>query len=192
MSTSFQTCDGCGQPALPEHIARRLQRLEWSTRYRPVHIGTLLLAGISPPVDADFLYAGKFEGEAARVLEGVGISPGGKAAEAVLAEFQRAGCFLTHALECPLDASDMSDGCREDLLLGRAPAVAARIRRSLKPKRAILISEQLAPMLAQLSSAELGCPVVLDNGRPFAVDGPEHSGSLARLRQALVGTAAAR
>jgi len=31
-------CDGCGQPASAEHIARRLQRLEWATRFRPIHI----------------------------------------------------------------------------------------------------------------------------------------------------------
>ena len=29
-------CDGCGQAASPEHMARRLRRLEWTTRYRPV------------------------------------------------------------------------------------------------------------------------------------------------------------
>src|SRR5437899_12101620 len=41
-------CDGCGQAATAEHIARRLQRLEWTTRYRPVHIHTLLLGAYSP------------------------------------------------------------------------------------------------------------------------------------------------
>jgi hypothetical protein len=185
-------CDGCGQPASPEHIARRLERLELTTRYRPVHVASLLLAAVSPKDEPDFLYAGKFAGEAARVLECVGIGTNGKTAEGVLAEFQRAGYFLAHALECPLDAAEASDAGRAALLRARAAAVAARIRRSLRPKRAVLISEQLAPLLAELSSSELGCPVVLDNGKPFAIEGLEQSGSLARLREALIGAAVAR
>src|SRR5881398_840720 len=68
-------CDGCGQMGSPEHIARRLRRLEWATRYRPVHIQTLLLGGVAPPQDAEFLYApgGDFRGEAESLLRAVGI-----------------------------------------------------------------------------------------------------------------------
>src|SRR5207249_10650226 len=40
-------CDGCGQAASAEHIARRLRRLEWATRFRPVHIHTLLRGGVA-------------------------------------------------------------------------------------------------------------------------------------------------
>jgi hypothetical protein len=36
-------CDGCGQPATPEHIAERIHRLELATRYRPIHIQVLWL-----------------------------------------------------------------------------------------------------------------------------------------------------
>ncbi len=43
----------------------------------------------------------------------------------------------------------------------RASQVLTRIRRSLKPKRVLLISELLGPLVAGLSSAELGCPVIL-------------------------------
>src|SRR6266571_3195402 len=72
-------CDGCGQAATAEHIARRLQRLEWTTRYRPVHIHTLLLGAYSPLRDEEFLYAsdGEFGGEAAQILDAVGISTAG-------------------------------------------------------------------------------------------------------------------
>jgi hypothetical protein len=192
MSTSFLACDGCGQAASPEHIARRLQRLEWATRYRPIHIGTLLLGAISPTAEADFLYAGQFQGEAARVLECAGIGTEGKTAEAVLAEFQRGGHFLTHILECPLEQTVGSDAGQAGLLESRAAAVTARIRRSLKPKRVILVSEKLLPVLARLSSSELGCPLILDDGNPFALDGMEDNATLARLRQALTGAAAAR
>src|SRR5437773_9910485 len=91
-------CDGCGQTASSEHIARRLQRLEWTTRYRPVHINTLVLGAFSPQEESDFLYApsGEFHGEAALLLDALGISTVGKAAGVVPAEFQRAGFFLTH------------------------------------------------------------------------------------------------
>src|SRR6202142_172501 len=91
----FSQGDGCGLEASSEHIARRLRRLEWTTRYRPVHIGTLLLAGISPQADQDFLYAAQFKGEAGQLLEAVGISTTGKSAEVVLSEFQRGGFLLT-------------------------------------------------------------------------------------------------
>src|SRR5437667_11020056 len=83
-------CDGCGQAASTEHIARRLQRLEWTTRYRPVHINTLVLGAFSPQEESDFLYApgGEFHGEAALLLDAMGISRAVKAAGVVPAEFQ--------------------------------------------------------------------------------------------------------
>jgi hypothetical protein len=189
MTTAYLPCDGCGQPASPEHIARRLQRLEWTTRYRPVHIGTLLLAGISPQVEAEFLYAGKFAGEAARLLEAVAIDARGKTAEVALAEFQKGGYFLTHLLECPIESG--TGNFSSELLVHRVTAVLAKIRRSLKPKRVALISEKLEPVMERLSSADLGCPLVLDGGRPFAFDGAG-SASIMRLREALAGAAAVR
>src|SRR6266403_469918 len=130
-------CDGCGQAATAEHIARRLQRLEWTTRYRPVHIHTLLLGAFSPMRDEDFLYAGggEFRGEAAQILQAVGISATEKIRDTVLAEFQRAGFFLTHVLECPLEREASLQQSAQAALKSRLAAVATRIRRSLKPKR---------------------------------------------------------
>ena len=185
MPIDFLPCDGCGQSASPEHIARRLQRLEWTTRYRPVHIGALLLGGVSPLAEEDFLYAGKFKGEAGRLPEAVGISPAGKSAETVLSEFQRGGFFLTHVLECPLETSEAGKSSCESLLGQRVSQVLTRIRRSLKPKRVVLISDLLAPLVARLSSAELGCPLILDNGKPFGLDSLDSSGAVEHLRQAL-------
>src|SRR6266481_10141363 len=131
--TKLLVCDGCGQMASAEHIARRLQRLEWTTRYRPVHISTLFLGAFSPQNEKDFLYApgGEFQGEAALLLEAVGISTAGKAAEAVHAEFQRAGFFLTHILECPLE----DDEGLQAALKNRRAAVATRFRRPSKRSR---------------------------------------------------------
>jgi hypothetical protein len=177
-------CDGCGRLASPEHIARRLQRLEWTTRYRPVHIGTLLLGAVAPQRDSEFLYspAGGWDGEAKALLAAAGVTPAGKSAEAALAEFQRAGLFLTYVLECPLD-----DGVGDDLqelIPNRLPAVRARIRRSLKPKRLVPISGTLEQFLPVLNSDELSCAIVLDHQKPFALDA-DTSESANRLREAL-------
>jgi hypothetical protein len=192
MPIDHMACDGCGQSASPEHIARRLQRLEWTSRYRPVHMSALMLGGFSPLADADFLYSGKFEGEAGRLLNAVGIAPAGKASDAVLSEFQRGGFFLTHILECPLESGQAGPLVCESLLMKRVSSVMTRIRRSLKPKRVFLISESLGPLSAGLSSAELGCPVILDGGQPFGLDSSDFSEVARRLRAALAAPVAAK
>jgi hypothetical protein len=152
-----------------------------------VHINTLLLGAFSPQEEKDFLYApgGEFRGEAALLLNALGISTAGKAAEAVHAEFQRTGFFLTHVLECPL-GRDAGKGAETAARMAqRLHPVTTRIRRSLKPKRVVLISLALAPILEKLLESELGCPVVLNHGKPFEFDGPTPGISLARLREAL-------
>ena len=172
-------------------VARRLQRLEWTTRYRPVHINTLVLGAFSPQEESDFLYApgGEFHGEAALLLDALGISRAGKAAEVVHAEFQRAGFFLTHVLECPL-GKDVGHGSESRALLAqRVQSTARRIRRSLKPKRVVVISQALGPILDKLLASELGCPVVLDDGKLFELDGPARGNSVARLREELASPA---
>src|SRR5713226_3342167 len=70
LNSTALRCDGCGQLASPEHIARRLQRLEWTTRFRPLHIGTLLLGAIAPRNDNELIYspAGAWDGEAKMLL----------------------------------------------------------------------------------------------------------------------------
>jgi hypothetical protein len=190
-SSSALACDGCGQTASAEHIARRLQRLEWTTRYRPVHISTLLLGAFSPPDDRDFLYAPNegFHGEAALLLNALGISTTGKTAEAVRAEFQRAGFFLTHVLECPLNGDAGEGAAAGWLLANHLQPMGTRIRRSLKPKRVVPISQALGPILERILAVELGCPVVLDNGKLFEFDGLAPGNSMARLREALAAAA---
>ncbi len=180
-------CDGCGQIASAEHIGRRLRRLEWATRYRPVHIHTLLLGAFSPREDKDFLYApsGEFHGEAGLLLDALGISTAGKAADVVHAEFQRAGFFLTHVLECPLDGIAAGGAEAAALLKKRLHAVAVRIRRSLKPKRVMAVTEGLAPVVEDILALDLSCPVVLDHGKPFRLDGGTGGSGGMRLREAI-------
>jgi hypothetical protein len=145
----------------------------------------MLLSGVSPEADADFLYSGKFEGEARLLLEAVGITPTGKSPEIVLSEFQRGGFFLTHVLECPLENGHPGDSSSEALLERRASQVLTRIRRSLKPKRVVLISELLAPLVGRFSSTEMSCPVLLHSGKPFGLDSSGISAAAQHLREAL-------
>ena len=190
-SSKALVCDGCGQIASAEHIARRLQRLEWTTRYRPVHIHTLLLGAFSPHDERDFLYGpgGEFQGEAALLLDAVGISTAGKVADAVHAEFQRAGFFVTHVLECPIEGGSSSQTEVQAALKARLPAVATRIRRSLKPKRVMPVTEALALVVEDIVRLDLGCPVQLDRGRPFRLANSAGENGLERLREALRGAA---
>jgi len=190
-SSSGLVCDGCGQMASAEHIARRLQRLEWTTRYRPVHINTLFLGAFSPQDRKDFLYApgGEFQGEAALLLKAVGISTAGKAADAVHAEFQRAGFFLTHVLECPMEGASTLPAEVQGALKARLPVLATRVLRSLKPKRVMAVTEALAAAVEDIVRLDLGCPVMLDRGKPFRLEKSPGENELERFREALVGAA---
>ena len=180
-------CDGCGQAATAEHIARRLRRLEWTTRYRPVHIHTLLLGAFSPEAESEFLYAPseEFLGEAAVLLDAMGISREGKAADAVHAEFQKAGFFLTHVLECPIEGQGLTEAAIAAALRKRLQAVATRVRRSLKPKRVMAVTEYLSPVVEDMLALDLGCPVLWDNGKPFGLHRTAGTNAVARLREAM-------
>ena len=183
-------CDGCGQAVSPEHVARRLQRLEWSTRFRPVHIGTLLLGAIAPANDAEYLYAptDRPTGTARLFLEAAGVSTDDKPFETVLNEFQRAGLFLAYVIECPIEDA-AADRLAESIEARLTPAMT-RIRRSLRPKRLAVISRALSRSLKSLQEGNLGCELVLDGGQPFAVD--QSDAAVARLREALRGQSSMR
>jgi hypothetical protein len=184
-------CDGCGQLADPLHISRRLQRLTWVTRYRPVHIQALLLGGIAPKLDSNFLYAphSLFEGEAGTILHAVQISTEGKFPEIVLAEFQRLGLMLTHILECPLEDGASAAQARE-LLEKQLPATVVRIRRSLKPKRLLLISADLQQLADKLHQTGLDCPVLPSPAGVFLCTPAPAETDFQAFREALAGSSA--
>ena len=188
--TSEILCDGCGQPASPEHIARRLQRLEWATRYRPIHLYTLLLGAISPLAPVEFLYSPEKThlGEAANLIAAAGISTSGKSADAIQSEFQRRGIYLTHVLECPLDAPSSGPDILTNAFITRLPSLFTRIRRSLKPKRLAFVSRSLTPLIERFASAQLSCELVLDDGRAFGLDRSspvEATAAIARVQDVL-------
>jgi|SRR6516165_4467622 hypothetical protein len=186
-SSSALLCDGCGQLASPDHFARRLRRLEWTTRYRPVHIQALFLGAIAPEGESSFLYCpeGHFIGEAGDLLDALQIHREGKSAEIVLTEFQKRGFLLTHVLECPL-APGQTGLSAEEFLGRQLPAAIARIRRSLKPKRVVLISDELNLVAAKLREVDLGCPVFASKTGSFLLKGNAGT-DLATFRRVLEG-----
>src|ERR1700676_130792 len=182
-NTSEILCDGCGQPASPEHLARRLQRLEWATRYRPIHLHTLVLGAFSPEAPAEFLYSPEeaHSGEAANLVAAAGISTAGKSADTIQSEFQRRGIYLTHVLECPLDVPSTAPDFLTNAFITRLPTLFTRIRRSLKPKRLAFISGSLTPSIERFASAQLNCELALDDGRAFALDNSNPAAATAAI-----------
>jgi len=176
-------CDGCGLESSPVHIATRLARLEQATRYRPIHIQAVFLSAQSPVNTEAFLYGAEEElqGEAAALLRAVEIETAGNPADAMLTEFQRKGLFLTHVLECAAEAEN-SGATLVEALKKRLPSVLRRLRTSLKPKKVVVISQGLMPVLAELKNVQIGGELVLDGDAPFNL---EDSGSVARLRSKL-------
>ena len=153
-------CDGCGQFVGSSHLARRLVRLEQATRYRPVHIQALILGTVSPVKDEEYLYSekGEFAGEAAAILKAAGIGYEGKARGEVLAEFQKKGLMLAYVLECPVEA-EAGGKSREELVGKHLGATLARIRRSLKPKRVVVLAGELGTPGDRIDEGALGVPV---------------------------------
>lgn len=163
MITNSIVCDGCGQSATPEHLTRRFKRLEETTRFRPVHIQTVFLSDVSPLREPEFLYAPTpepLQGEALALLKALEIVLEGKSREAALAEFQRRGCLLAHVLECPLEPKP--EKAVRELLEARLAASIIRLKRSLKPKRVVLIAAALAPYTKRLREAGLEAEIGVD------------------------------
>lgn len=178
-------CDGCGQAASAEHLATRFRRLEWATRYRPIHVNTLVLGDVAPADDAEFVYsgAGPFRGEAGWLLRVAGIATAGKSAEELHHEFQRAGFFAAHVLDCSVDAAAASAANLHDLIARRLPATFTRVRRSIKPKRLVLLGGALDGFVENFEREELGCSLILDADRTFKL--LETDAGIERLRAAL-------
>jgi hypothetical protein len=151
-------CDGCTVEATPEHLRQRIARLEWASRYRPVHIAMLVLAPAPPAALEDYFYAPEAlprePGALAfyeDLLAACGFTAGGERKEDPLAKFQHAGLFLADAVECPV-----AEGAEEDLdsLIARlTPTVVRRVQFSYRPKSAVVLSERLAGVTRALGEA---------------------------------------
>lgn len=152
-------CDGCGETVAPEHVRDRIARLEWATRFRPIHINALLLAAAPPASLDDFFYGpawprqeGNWSDRFTRaLLLSVAGTLQGTLKDAALANFQRHGLFLAYASECPRAGPDVPQ------LTG---VLLRRILFSYRPKHVILLDGATHAMAADLSRALHGIPVV--------------------------------
>jgi hypothetical protein len=169
-------CDGCTVEASPEHLRRRIARLEWASRFRPIHINTLILAPAPPATLEDYFYAPEAaprDAEAAAcyedLLAGCGVAIASEGHEKALGMFQHGGFFLAEAVECPVDDGL---GIDFDSLVARlTPTVVRRVRFSYRPKTVLVLSERLAGVARALGEAETGADLLLWDGAPVRIAG---------------------
>jgi hypothetical protein len=166
-------CDGCGFPASPEHLAQRIQRLELSTRFRPVHIGVLFVVLAPPAVLGDDFYAPAQSNEFfepfldALDVTGSANEPSASAdavaaRTARLVEFQRRGYHLAYLSECPIAGQNEPIA---SLILRLAPTLIRRIRFNYRPKQLVLIGPEISPILDLLQAARLDSLLTLNQGQ---------------------------
>ena len=191
--SDWVTCDGCGLPASPAHIAERLARLELATRYRPIHISVLFVAASPLPRPEDDFYrppeSREFFGPLFEALDipyaGGGIHGEAEApdSDAVrLAEFQRRGYYLSYLSECPLVKSDDSIAAAISRL---GSTLVRRIQLNYKPRQIALLDAALSPLGAILERAQIPATSfsILD------VPGGENPLEAAQFREALASLA---
>ncbi len=150
---SWVTCDGCGLPASPAHIAERVHRLELATRYRPIHISVLFVVASPLPRPEDDFYAPPESRQFFDpFMDAVDILPPGNKppteteqhdGAAMLAEFQRRGYYLSYLSECPVAGEDASPVAAIPRL---GATLARRIRFNYKPRQTVILGSDLAAL----------------------------------------------
>lgn len=168
----YLPCDGCDLPASPEHIAGRVRRLEFSTRFRPVHMGVLFVA-LAPPVRPEDDFYGPPESkeffdsflDALEIYSSTDKAALGSDAQAAdmprLAEFQRRGYYLAYLSECPLPEGRESAAATVARL---GPTLVRRIRFNYKPKHVAPLGQELLPLVDMLRVAGISPLLTLDQG----------------------------
>ncbi|HET9400710.1 MAG TPA: hypothetical protein VFO34_07145 [Candidatus Acidoferrales bacterium] len=179
------SCDSCGLPASPEHIAARLARLELATRYRPVHISTLLVCTAPPTRVEDDLYSWESNAASsasrsylASLLACAGVAREKSPADQ-LAEFQRLGFYLARLVECPLDPHARTD----DLARRYGPTLIKRIQLSYKPRHVALLGP-VAPGLKELLLPQLE-NLLVNAGQGIVMPAPSSAAAVSEIRAVL-------
>lgn len=158
----MRVCDGCGAQADEAHIRQRIERLEMATRFRPIHIQTLFLADAPASRIEDYFYRPLSEGELRsagakefflEMMKSAGITAEVAAdEEAALAEFQRRGFCLAHAVECPV-------GTPEELnerVTRASTTLLKRIEFSYRPKHVVPIGATVKAIAPELRKPSIG------------------------------------
>lgn len=187
-------CDGCGREVDPAHVRDRILRLEAATRFRPLHIATLLVA-VAPPVRAadDFYWLDTAESPSEgaqffqrQLLEAAGVkSTQGKSREAQLAEFQRQGFYVAYLWECPMPNSGGGGPASSTELDSAAKKLALRIRFSYKPKHVVLLGAELVAVAQRMAEADVAAKLLLHNGAPVPLPASNNPQKTAAFRAAM-------
>lgn len=162
-------CDGCGLPASADHIAERLSRLEFATRFRPVHVSTLFLTGSPLPNHQNDFYRPPESREFfAPFMKAVGVSDPEEVSQhgaarqesdiAQLTEFQRRGYYLAYLSECPLPTTDTVAAAIARL----APTLVRRIQFNYRPKHIAILDEGLSSLIGILDKSGMGSLLLPD------------------------------
>jgi hypothetical protein len=193
-------CDGCGILAGDEHLRRRTLRLEMATRFRPVHIGVLLLTPAPPVSIQQFPYFLSASDEAFRqariafqstLLAAAGIfAAEASAPDDSLPRLQRAGIFMASAVECPLEELGRAL-TPSNLAEAYGAEIVIRITRSYKPRNVLLMGTLLEALPPVLLAAGLSPLILLDEGKPFEFPEAFESRAFGALRSAFAQSAAA-
>jgi hypothetical protein len=175
VSTTIR-CDGCGREVSTEHIRQRITRLEWASRFRPIHITTLFLAPAPSAALADAFYSPEeLPGNVSShtlfgdLLEASGGNGNAESRQAALGRFQHGGFYFAEAVECPVAPEE---GFPE-ILSRLTPTVIRRIRHSYRPQSVILLSDELAPLAAALAGAGLDARLLLLDAKPVPLPGAD-------------------
>ena len=184
--TQFVPCDSCGLPATPAHIRDRLARLELATRYRPVHISTLLVCAAAPPRIEDDLYSWERQSASPEsreylqsLLAAAGVSSDKSPAEQ-LAEFQHLGFYLSRLVECPLATTEPP----ADLAQRYGSTLIKRIQLSYKPRR-IAILDPVPQGLSELLTTAGLADALINSGKGIAIPATRDSQVLSAVRAIL-------
>ena len=158
----MRMCDGCGAPADEAHIRERIERLEMATRFRPIHIQTLLLADAPPSRIEDYFYRPLRDGESrsseakdlfVEMMKTAGITPDAAAnEEAALVEFQHRGFYLAHAVECPVPTPQEL----RERITAASSTLLKRIEFSYRPKHVVPLGAEVKALIPVLASSSIG------------------------------------
>jgi hypothetical protein len=194
LSTAI-VCDVCGLPASAEHMARRLERLELSTRFRPIHVSVLFVT-LEPMarLEDDFYRPPESRGFFDSFLTALDILTGASGAgsdTAGLLEFQRRGYYLTCLSECPVTPRPAGDSnadrnLAQDCIRRVAPTFIKRIRFNYKPKYVGLLGTNLQPLVEILQQSGIGPLLLLDGGGPLTLPRMDDPSSLALFRRTVM------
>jgi hypothetical protein len=167
--SSWVTCDGCGFPSSPAHIGDRVGRLEFATRFRPIHINVLFVAAapLGRPED-DFYRPPESREFFDPFMDAVGIPASGSKTDARantpesdtarLAEFQRRGYYLAYLSECPIS----TDGDSVSSAISRLGSrFILRVRFNYKPRHIAILGANLSPLRKLVEEAAMSSILIL-------------------------------